>query len=237
MAELACGHTQHVRHTPPWQVRPWVVTASGRAQRVGTPLACALCDAAAGAGKSCASPVVRGGGRSDTAEGGLRHSTLSIREHVAADDAGIRACLAELQDLMREIEPRVAASGAVIDRYLAHLRDRCRRECGTFFVGLDAGEIAGCVAVLARVPMDEPDEESYEYAFVTDLVVRKPWRGRGLGAALLARAEAWAAAQGATLLRVAVLAGNTGARRLYDRLGFREREITCEKAIEPADRE
>ena len=30
VAELACGHTQHVRHTPPWQNRPWVMTEQGR---------------------------------------------------------------------------------------------------------------------------------------------------------------------------------------------------------------
>jgi hypothetical protein len=40
VAELECGHTQHVRHTPPWQVRPWVLTAAGRASHVGTDLRC-----------------------------------------------------------------------------------------------------------------------------------------------------------------------------------------------------
>lgn len=30
VAELACGHHQHVRHTPPWQNRPWVITEQGR---------------------------------------------------------------------------------------------------------------------------------------------------------------------------------------------------------------
>lgn len=24
VAELGCGHNQHVRHDPPWQLRPWV---------------------------------------------------------------------------------------------------------------------------------------------------------------------------------------------------------------------
>jgi aminoglycoside 6'-N-acetyltransferase I len=43
MAELECGHTQHVRHTPPWQVRPWVLTAEGRAEHLGTTLACRVC--------------------------------------------------------------------------------------------------------------------------------------------------------------------------------------------------
>lgn len=44
VAELDCGHDQHVRHTPPWQSRPWVVTEDGRRQRIGTALDCVLCD-------------------------------------------------------------------------------------------------------------------------------------------------------------------------------------------------
>ena len=45
VAELECGHTQHVRHDPPWQVRPWVLEPEGRAGRLGSMLSCALCEA------------------------------------------------------------------------------------------------------------------------------------------------------------------------------------------------
>jgi hypothetical protein len=44
VAKLECGHSQHVRHKPPFQDRPWTLTALGRANRVGTPLDCILCD-------------------------------------------------------------------------------------------------------------------------------------------------------------------------------------------------
>lgn len=43
VAELECGHTQHVRHDPPWQVRPWTQTPEGRAEHLGTTLGCAKC--------------------------------------------------------------------------------------------------------------------------------------------------------------------------------------------------
>lgn len=43
VADLECGHTQHVRHDPPWQQRPWVTTEAGRAQRIGAKLRCQLC--------------------------------------------------------------------------------------------------------------------------------------------------------------------------------------------------
>ena len=46
IAELACGHNQHVRHRPPFHERPWVLSEQDRASRVGTPLSCPLCDRA-----------------------------------------------------------------------------------------------------------------------------------------------------------------------------------------------
>ncbi len=44
VAELECGHTQHVRHDPPWQVRPWVITEEGRRRFLGTALNCPRCE-------------------------------------------------------------------------------------------------------------------------------------------------------------------------------------------------
>jgi hypothetical protein len=44
VAELACGHYQHVRHDPPWQLRPWTQTAEGRAGALGQALECRKCD-------------------------------------------------------------------------------------------------------------------------------------------------------------------------------------------------
>lgn len=44
VAELECGHNQHVRHNPPWMNRPWVVTPQGREAMLGKPLNCVKCD-------------------------------------------------------------------------------------------------------------------------------------------------------------------------------------------------
>ncbi len=44
VAELVCGHGQHVRHKPPFWTREWVLTAEGRATRINLPLDCVRCD-------------------------------------------------------------------------------------------------------------------------------------------------------------------------------------------------
>lgn len=43
IADLACGHSQHMRHRPPFIERAWVVTEAGRAAKFGTRIECRLC--------------------------------------------------------------------------------------------------------------------------------------------------------------------------------------------------
>lgn len=49
VAELTCGHTQHVRHEPPLTFRPWVLSEAGRARFLGVEVDCKLCDEPASA--------------------------------------------------------------------------------------------------------------------------------------------------------------------------------------------
>jgi hypothetical protein len=43
VADLACGHGQHVRHQPPFFSRPWVLTSEGRERQLGRLLFCKRC--------------------------------------------------------------------------------------------------------------------------------------------------------------------------------------------------
>ncbi|WP_074836961.1 DUF3565 domain-containing protein [Pseudomonas deceptionensis] len=40
---LSCGHTQHQRHQPPWQSRPWVLDPEQRQAKIGQPFDCGWC--------------------------------------------------------------------------------------------------------------------------------------------------------------------------------------------------
>jgi tellurite resistance-related uncharacterized protein len=44
VADLRCGHGQHVRHKPPFWVGECFLTSEGRASRIGFELACVRCD-------------------------------------------------------------------------------------------------------------------------------------------------------------------------------------------------
>lgn len=59
VADLRCGHGQHVRHQPPLTSRPWVLTAEGRRAFLGTELNCKKCDEG-GDGYSPTEPLSEG---------------------------------------------------------------------------------------------------------------------------------------------------------------------------------
>jgi len=48
VADLQCGHGQHVRHQPPMTNRLWVLTEEGRRQHLGETLNCKKCDETSG---------------------------------------------------------------------------------------------------------------------------------------------------------------------------------------------
>lgn len=44
VAELACGHYQHVRHNPPWINRKWTTSKEGRDAKLNRQLFCKKCE-------------------------------------------------------------------------------------------------------------------------------------------------------------------------------------------------
>jgi ribosomal protein S18 acetylase RimI-like enzyme len=153
-----------------------------------------------------------------------------IREYEPSRHRGqLRTCVVELQDFERGLEPTLPKGEAMADRYLAHMLDRCAGAAGRMFVAEEDGAVVGFVGVLARV-VPEPDE-TQAYAYVSDLVVLPAYRRRGIGRALLERAEAYARGEGARVLRVGVLAKNEAAARLYRSLGFGDYTIQLNKPL------
>jgi GNAT superfamily N-acetyltransferase len=154
-----------------------------------------------------------------------------IREYRPEDAEQVKACIVELQDFCRQIDPQIAEGRKVADKYLAYLLRECAVTEGAIYVVEREHKVIGMVCVLARVPSDAADEEDYEYAYVSDLVVLAAERHQGLGRVLLKRAEQHARSKGAALLRINVHVGNEAARDLYAGYGFKGKVVTMQKEV------
>ncbi len=70
------------------------------------------------------------------------------------------------------------------------------------------------------VPIEELEAEANGLWFISMVGVHKPWRGRGVGSALLNEAEKQASQAQAHGLELIVGDANAGARKLYESRGF-----------------
>jgi mycothiol synthase len=102
-------------------------------------------------------------------------------------------------------------------------------DASLWFRAVDGGETTGAAIARPRAA------EEKDAGWVSDLAVRRPWRGRGIGRALLLHAFGALYERGARAVMLAVDADSpTGAVRLYEDVGMRvvRRLDVFEKALE-----
>jgi GNAT superfamily N-acetyltransferase len=160
-----------------------------------------------------------------------------IRKYNSETDAQqLRDCVIELQNFEREVDPRMPSGEEIVDDYIVAMLFRCRMCDGQVLVADVDGEIAGYVTMLNRVQSDDLDDGNLEFGLIADLLVRKAYRGTGLGRELIAAAESFAKEHGVRWLRISVMAQNAAARKLYASTGFSEIYVELEKDLERPSR-
>ncbi|GFM35197.1 GNAT family N-acetyltransferase [Desulfovibrio subterraneus] len=66
---------------------------------------------------------------------------------------------------------------------------------------------------------------------VEDVVVRRGWRNKGVGAELMTAITQWAQEQGATRLQLLADRNNTPAFAFYNRLGWKHTRLVCMRSM------
>ena len=144
---------------------------------------------------------------------------------------GVRACLIELQDFERSLDPRMPSGAEVVDDYIPKMLKRCVECNGIVLVAESNEKVAGFATTLIKVRSEELEDANIEYGLISDLIVSSQFRKRGLGKVLLQAAESYAECNGVRWLRVSVLAENHVADNLYDSMGFKKLLVEREKEL------
>ncbi|MDQ6775628.1 MAG: GNAT family N-acetyltransferase [Actinomycetota bacterium] len=102
--------------------------------------------------------------------------------------------------------------------------DGLTRERGFLALASIGEDLVGYAFVCIEDGPDDTFPVGERYAEVYSLSVAEPARGKGIGSQLLDFVDQELAVRGIADLKIAVIVGNDGARRLYERRGLRTAE-------------
>lgn len=93
----------------------------------------------------------------------------------------------------------------------------------------DDNKIVGFILIQAK---QRPNFEFIvpdKHCFIMDLIITEKSRGKGFGTALMNSAKVWAKEQNCSIICLDVLVNNSGAIKLYEKLGFipKAQEMYC----------
>jgi GNAT superfamily N-acetyltransferase len=161
------------------------------------------------------------------------------------DDASLQIRPVTLDDLevLIEIYLDTARHHAAIDPEVFHVPDRAAIEVrlrrriegrgvtGEYVAAMIGDQMVGSASVDMA---DPPSAGNMARAVPTaefGVSVVDGWRGRGIGRALIAACEAWAAEHGVARMILNVSEANEGAIRLYHELGYRDFDRAMLKSL------
>lgn len=132
------------------------------------------------------------------------------------DTADASALIAELDTYLIPLYPPASHHGYPVEKLIAEGVD--------FFVVRCEGVAAGCGGIKFYAP---------EYGEIKRMYVRPPFRGLGLGRAIIERLEEHAAQRGLGILRLETGIRQSEAIGLYERMGYRRIEAFGEYLPDP----
>ena len=131
-----------------------------------------------------------------------------------------------LVELGRDVSPSAAHNPSFEIRFGGHL---ALRESRTL-VAEDAGRLVGLLDMEFRQRLGHPRPQ----AWVNDLVVTEPMRGRGVGGHLLAEAEVLAIKRGCFRMSLETGGWREATHRFYEREGWTDNGKWFVKLLDPS---
>ena len=144
----------------------------------------------------------------------------TVRDYRPEDEAGVLACLAELQESERGFEGMFKPGDEIAKTHLDYILSQCGEE-GKLFVAECDGAVAGVLTAWRQKDAIHFLFTKPTYLYVSELIVLPQYRGQGVGKALLDRAEIFAKECGESQVMLHVLEKNDAARAVYEKQGYR----------------
>jgi GNAT superfamily N-acetyltransferase len=162
-------------------------------------------------------------------------TTMSFRIRLAEmkkDEQVVLRFIRELQVFEQAVESNRRLDAPVAQEFFSVLMARIQAKNGRCFIAEDQHGTA-----LGWAAAHEDESEIYVaaeeriFGWISELYVTEAMRGRGVGRALMSACEAWGRERGLKLMKIGVLAGNTGAARAYAAAGYKPYSMDLRKYL------
>lgn len=154
---------------------------------------------------------------------------MEIREYKPDDIESIIECLSELQDAEYAVESNRKTGLEAAKYYFANIQRKLTEIPGTIFVSENDSAITGLIIVF--IQDNQIIEKPGKHIFISDIVVKAEYRGKGLASRLMQLAEEYARSHKISEIRINVLKKNIPALNLYHKLNYHDQEISLTKIL------
>ena len=150
----------------------------------------------------------------------------------ARDRAAFLEFIMGSQHYEHAFEPNRRVDPLVAEEYLAKILALLSERAGKIFVAADeANQAVGWGIVVEQDDDIFVIAEERRHAYIAELFVVEPLRGRGAGRALIGACEDWARGRELTVMQIGVLPGNVRAHDIYHRQGYADYGIQLRKYL------
>lgn len=155
----------------------------------------------------------------------------TIREYISQDRETVEKCRFELQEDEYIREPHYwKKPQESVSSYIDYVLETVNKSDGKIFVAEDSKAVVGFVVVIISGKKDSPTVSLERFGYIMDLAVLRKYQGKGLGHALMSKAEEHIKAKGLEWMQLDVTKNNP-ALDFYVKSGYSEKSIRLEKKL------
>lgn len=148
---------------------------------------------------------------------------MRVRIAGSQDITEIESLYSQLFAAMAELQPKFIRPAAA-DR--TFIKKNIEESESDILIAEENGSTEGFLLIQEKKTPPYDCFIPHRYAYIMDIGVDECSRGKGVGTMLLRQARAWAKERNLEYIELGVLAGNEGASRLYEKMGFSDVQKT-----------
>lgn len=129
----------------------------------------------------------------------------------------------------KRYKPYLERNSGAVAKYRKFIDKNVRSRDAIVFIAEIEGKTAGYI--LNMIEDTIPIFKVRKLGYISDLYVRKPYRGKGVSSAFMNEAVKWFKKKNIRHLSIKVQAGNPLARKIYQKWGFIDQHIEMRKKL------